>query len=128
MAKKKTTDDFDLDMNLPDIKRSQIADDKTINQAVQTVATVDGEPIQPKASHQDAAHKPKGPKTKTTASSKKEEPKEDEFAMLPKKRLTVDIPHYLNEALREYTYKKNVTTKQVIHDCLHDLLKVKAPK
>lgn len=122
MAKKKTTDDFDLDMNLPDIKRSQIADDKTVNKAVSTMATVDGEPVA-----KTTAPKAKDRTTKPASSSKKAQPKE-EIQILPKKRLTVDIPHYMNEALREYTYKNRVTIKDVIHSCLHDLLKLKEPK
>lgn len=118
MAKKKTIDDFDLDMNLPDIKRSQIADDKTVNKAVQTMATVDGVSVKPEPTK----------KAKPPAPSKKAQPKDDAQVILPKKRLTVDIPHYMNEALREYTYKNRVTIKDVIHSCLEDLLKLKTPK
>jgi hypothetical protein len=123
MAKKKTTDDFDLDMKLPDIKRSQIADEKTVNKAVETMATVDGEPVK-----SEPTKKASTSKSKAKTPSKKAQPKEDALAILPKKRLTVDIPHYMNEALREYTYKNRVTIKDVIHGCLHDLLKLKEPK
>jgi len=121
MAKKKTTDDFDLDMNLPDIKRSQIANEKAVDKAVQTTATVDGEPVKHEPTENASPQKAKSPQPKKT--QLKEGPQ-----ILPKKRLTVDIPHYMTEALRDYTYKNRVTVKDVIHSCLHDLLKLKAPK
>ena len=45
--------------------------------------------------------------------------------LLSNKRLTIDIPFYLHDALREHNFRNRSTTKDIINDYLHSLLKVK---
>lgn len=123
MAKgKKSTDDFMIkigDGDKPKLRRSALTDEKTIEAAVDKVATTGA----PKGRKQPAAAKtptksPAEKATKATGDKALEQ-------LLSNKRLTIDIPFYLHDALREHNFRNRSTTKDIINDYLHNLLKVK---
>ena len=113
----KSTEDFKIkigdDKPKVSLRRSSLADEKTIDQAVDQVATT-GTPKDRKSS----SAKPKAAKKALADELELER-------MLKNKRLTIDIPFYLHDALREYNFRNRSTTKEVINDYLHGLLKVK---
>lgn len=130
MAKgRKSTDDFMIrigDGDKPKLRRSSLTDEKTIDEAVDQVATTGA----PKARKTVAAKiatskKPKAPASRTPEikSQPKDGPELEE--QLRNKRLTIDIPFYLHDALREYNFLNRTTTKDIINDYLHGLLKQK---
>ncbi|TXF89318.1 hypothetical protein FUA23_11270 [Neolewinella aurantiaca] len=130
----KSTKDFTIkigDGDKPKLRRSALADEKTIEEAVDQVATTGA----PKSRKKAAAAKPSTkPATKPSANegapksaakkAKVEDDKELE-KLLRNKRLTIDIPFYLHDALREHNFRNRSTTKDIINDYLHGLLKVK---
>ena len=129
MAKgRKSTSDFMIkvgDDAKPKLRRASLTDEKTINEAVDQVATTGA----PKSTKKPAATKPraKAPSAKVTESVAKNSSAVDKDLerQLKNKRLTIDIPFYLHDALREYNFRNRSTTKEVINQYLHNLLKVK---
>jgi hypothetical protein len=131
MAKgKKSTDDFMIKIGdgvKPKLRRSALTDEKTIDAAVDQVATT-GAPKgrkRPAAAKAPAKARATAPAAKSPVSKAK--PKEDKGLekLLSNKRLTIDIPFYLHDALREHNFRNRSTTKEIINDYLHGLLKVK---
>lgn len=132
MAKgKKSTNDFMIKIGdggaKPKLRRSALTDEKTIEAAVDEVATT-GAPKgrkQPGAAKAPAKARATAPAAKSPVS--KAQPKQDKELekLLSNKRLTIDIPFYLHDALREHNFRNRSTTKELINDYLHGLLKVK---
>jgi len=131
MAKgRKSTEDFTIkigDGNKPKLRRSALADEKTIEAAVDQVATTGAPKSRKKPAPAKAPAKPtaktvapKSPAKKAKVANDKELAK-----LLSNKRLTIDIPFYLHDALREHNFRNRSTTKDIINDYLHSLLKVK---
>jgi len=131
MAKgRKSTEDFMIKIgdgdNKPKLRRSALTDDKTIDEAVDQVATT-GAPKGKKKPAAKAPTKPsaKAPKAKSPVARAKPQDDEELARLLSNKRLTIDIPFYLHDALREHNFRNRSTTKEIINDYLHGLLKVK---
>lgn len=121
----KSTKDFTIkigdDEPKVSLRRSALADDKTIEAAVDRVATTGA----PKPTRKPAA-KPKAATTKPKKAPATAPQETEELAQLLKnKRLTIDIPFYLHDALREHNFRNRTTTKDIINDYLHGLLKQK---
>jgi len=118
----KSTKDFTIkigdDEPKVSLRRSALADDKTIEAAVDQVATTGA----PKPARKPTAK----PKAAAKQSKKAPVTPSEELALLLKnKRLTIDIPFYLHDALREHNFRNRTTTKDIINDYLHGLLKQK---
>lgn len=103
----------------PKLRRSALTDEKTIEEAVDQVATT-GSPKSAKKAKAETPAEAKSPVAKA-------KPKEDKDLekLLQNKRLTIDIPFYLHDALREHNFLNRTTTKDIINDYLHGLLKAK---
>ena len=130
MAKgKKSTNDFMIkigdDEPRVSLRRAALTDDETIDAAVDRVATTGA----PKGRKITAKPASKSKKSGTTSSATSPAPasalKKDLEKQLTNKRLTIDIPFYLHDALREHNFRNRSTTKDIINDYLHQLLKVK---
>lgn len=130
MAKgRKTTDDFMIkigDDAKPKLRRAALTDEKTIDEAVDQVATTGA----PKGARKSAPAKSrvKAPAVKPAKAAAKKAPAavdKDLEQQLKNKRLTIDIPFYLHDALREHNFRNRSTTKEIINEYLHNLLKVK---
>lgn len=131
MAKgKKSTDDFMIkigDGDKPKLRRSALTDEKTIEAAVDQVATT-GVPKgrkKPVTTKTPARPRAAAPVAKSPVPKAKSAGDKDLEQMLSNKRLTIDIPFYLHDALREHNFRNRSTTKEIINDYLHGLLKVK---
>jgi len=111
------------DGNKPKLRRAALTDEKTIEEAVDQVATTGA----PKGRKKAAAVKTSTKPALKTAPAKKASVTEDKELekLLSNKRLTIDIPFYLHDALREHNFRNRSTTKDIINDYLHSLLKVK---
>ena len=120
MAKK--TSDFSIQIGerkpRVNLRRSAVPDDETTQQAVDKVAR--NPTSSPPARAKTTAPKPKTTPRKPSAAEQKEKAR-----LLANKRLTIDIPFYLHDALREHNFRNRSTTKDIINDYLHQLLKVK---
>lgn len=118
----KSTEDFKIkigdDKPKVSLRRSGLADDKTIDQAVDQVATTGTPKVRKSTTVESGSAKPNAAKKALVDELELER-------MLKNKRLTIDIPFYLHDALREYNFRNRSTTKEVINDYLHGLLKVK---
>lgn len=102
------------------LRRSALTDEKTIDQVVDEVAT-DKTKATPPTSKTKPLVKSDSPKTTPT---KKTQDEKELARLLRNKRLTIDIPFYLHDALREHNFRNRSTTKDIINDYLHTLLKV----
>ena len=140
----KSTKDFTIKIgdNKPRVplRRAAATDDDTINKAVEQVAKQaaagqgSGTATQPTKAAPKAksttkgATKAKTPKAAAKQPSKpaaKAAPASDPELVkkLSNKRLTIDIPLYLHEALRQYNHENRTTAKDLINDYLHQLTK-----
>jgi|GEM_PF-6359451 hypothetical protein len=121
----KSTKDFTIkigdDKPKVSLRRSTITDEKTIDQVVDQVVTNKTKPVAPTAKTKPPAES----KTKNPAAAKKTQDDKELVRLLSNKRLTIDIPFYLHDALREHNFRNRSTTKEIINDYLHSLLKVK---
>jgi hypothetical protein len=131
MAKgKKSTDDFMIkigDGDKPKLRRSALTDEKTIEAAVDQVATTGAPKGRKKPAPTKTPAKPRAasPMAQSPVPKAKSAGDKDLEQMLSNKRLTIDIPFYLHDALREHNFRNRSTTKEIINDYLHGLLKVK---
>ena len=118
----KSTEDFKIkigdDKPKVSLRRSSLADEKTIDQAVDQVATTGTPKVRKSTAVESGSAKPNAAKKALADELELER-------MLKNKRLRIDIPFYLHDALREYNFRNRSTTKEVINDYLHGLLKVK---
>ena len=110
----------------PKLRRAALTDEKTIDEAVDQVATTGA----PKGARKSAPAKSrvKAPAVKPAKAAAKKAPAavdKDLEQQLKNKRLTIDIPFYLHDALREHNFRNRSTTKEIINEYLHNLLKVK---
>jgi hypothetical protein len=124
----KSTEDFTIkigdDAPKVSLRRSALADDKTIEAAVEQVATTGAPKTGKKPAAKTRATKP-APSAKKAAATKPTQDARDLEHLLKNKRLTIDIPFYLHDALREHNFRNRTTTKEIINDYLHGMLKQK---
>ena len=139
----KSTKDFtikigDAKPRVP-LRRAAATDDETINKAVEQVAKQAAgqgsgkatEPSQPakktkRATKTSAKAKPAKPAPKKAdkpVSKTAPTPDPELEKKLSNKRLTIDIPLYLHEALRQYNHENRTTAKDLVNDYLHQLTK-----
>ena len=122
------------------LRRAAATDDETINKAVEQVAKqAAGQGSAKAAKPAQEATKAKSTTSKSTAKAKPAKaaarraskpateapplPDPELVRKLSNKRLTIDIPLYLHEALRQYNHINRTTAKDLINDYLHQLTK-----
>ena len=123
------------------LRRAAATDDETINKAVEQVAkqaagqgnTKPANPAQTTTKTKSTTSGKSTAKVKSTKTAAKRTSKPAAEASpapdpeltrkLSNKRLTIDIPLYLHEALRQYNHVNRTTAKDLINDYLHQLTK-----